>query len=235
MKKSLPQDPQEFQTGQFLLINKPLKWTSFDVVNKIRYCLKRKLNVKKIKVGHSGTLDPMATGLLLLATGRNTKKLEELTGLSKQYKGTITFGMTTPSFDQETEANEIFETKHLTSDFINEKLDLFRGQIEQVPPMFSAIKVNGEALYKKARKGIQVEIKSRKVVIDRFDLTDFQSPEMEFLVDCSKGTYIRSLANDLGKACDSGAYLSSLVRTKIGNYLLEDAWEVEELVQKLEV
>ena len=234
MRKELPANPKAFLEGQFLLINKPKTWTSFDVVNKVRYTLKKKLGIKKIKVGHAGTLDPLATGLLLLATGKNTKRLEDLTGLNKQYTGSIQFGSSTPSYDAETEVDETYPTDHLSAAFIEEKLANFRGQIEQVPPVFSAIKVNGVPLYKKARKGITVEVKSRSVRIDRFDLVSFESPIMEFLVDCSKGTYIRSLAHDLGKACESGAYLKSLVRTKIGAYLLEDAWEVEDFVSAVD-
>ncbi len=231
MKKDLPKDPQEYLKGQLLLVNKPLRWTSFDVVNKLRYALKKRLNLKKIKVGHSGTLDPLATGLLLIATGKFTKKLEDLTGLPKQYEGTIKFGESTPSYDAETEANETFPTTHITETLIEEKLVQFRGQIEQIPPMFSAIKVGGEALYKKARKGEMVEVKARKLEISKFELISYKAPNMDFIVDCSKGTYIRSLANDLGKACESGAYLTRLKRNSIGDFHIDGAYEVEDLVK----
>ncbi len=231
---AIPISSYDFSAGALLLIDKPLDWTSFDVVNKVRYRLKNLLNVKKIKVGHSGTLDPKATGLLLICTGKFTKKLNDLQGLTKEYTGTIRLGATTPSYDVETEEDQQFPTEHLTPALLQSARAQFLGKIEQVPPIFSAIKVNGEALYKKARKGETVAIKSREVEIFDFDLTEINLPDVSFRVSCSKGTYIRSLAFDFGKAVQSGGYLTSLVRTKIGDYHLENAWKLETLVEALE-
>ncbi len=224
----------DFNEGALLLIDKPKDWTSFDVVNKIRYTLKFKLGVKKIKVGHSGTLDPMATGLLIICTGKFTKKLAQLQNLTKVYTGTIMLGSTTPSFDAETEIDASYPTNHITEELIQMAKQQFIGDIEQVPPIFSAIKVDGQPLYKKARKGIKVEIKPRPVHIYQFDFNRIEIPEIDFTVKCSKGTYIRSLANDFGKALKSGAYLSALCRTKIGDYKLSDAWQLNELVEHIE-
>lgn len=223
----------DFLGGATLLVDKPIHWTSFDVVNKIRYALKRRLGVKKVKVGHAGTLDPMATGLLIICTGKATKTLGQLQGLPKTYTGTIHFGGTTPSYDAETEVDEHFPTDHITNDLLEQAKQQFLGDIEQVPPMFSAIKVDGQPLYKKARRGEKVEIKARDVHIFSFDFTRFAMPEVDFAVHCSKGTYIRSLAHDLGKAAGSGAYLTALRRTSIGPYAIEDAWDLEQLVEKL--
>jgi tRNA pseudouridine55 synthase len=228
------QQTPDFIAGALLLVNKPKEWTSFDVVNKIRYKLKYRLGVKKIKVGHAGTLDPMATGLLIICTGKFTKKLESYQGLPKTYTGTITLGATTPSFDQETEIDARFPIDHITPQLLEEARQSFIGKIEQVPPVFSAIKVDGQPLYKKARKGIQVEVKSRTVEIYDFELSRVELPELHFSVRCSKGTYIRSLANDFGKAVNSGAYLSELCRTQIGEYRLSDAWEIEDLIEYLD-
>jgi tRNA pseudouridine55 synthase len=223
-----------FQEGALLLVDKPKNWTSFDVVNKIRYTLKFKLGIKKIKVGHSGTLDPMATGLLIICTGKFTKKLEELQGLPKVYTGTITLGASTPSFDAETEIDGSYPTNHIDETLINNTKQQFLGDIEQVPPIFSAIKVDGQPLYKKARKGIKVEIKPRPVHIYQFDFQRLEIPEIDFTVTCSKGTYIRSLANDFGKALNSGAYLSALCRTQIGDYYLNDDWNLSRLIEHIE-
>lgn len=224
----------DFLEGALLLINKPKGWTSFDVVNKVRYTLRFKLGVKKIKVGHSGTLDPMATGLLIICTGRFTKRLEELQNLTKIYTGTIKLGESTPSFDAETEPDATYPTEHITEAFANEIKQQFLGDIEQIPPIYSAIKVDGQPLYKKARKGIKVEIKPRPVHIYQFDIQRIVIPEIDFLVKCSKGTYIRSLANDFGKALNSGGYLSALCRTQVGDFKLSDAWELSELIQHIE-
>lgn len=223
-----------FQEGAMLLVDKPKGWTSFDVVNKIRYTLKFKLGVKKIKVGHSGTLDPMATGLLLICTGKFTKKLEQLQGLPKVYTGTMYLGATTPSYDAETEIDATFPTSHINDELINLKKQNFSGDIEQIPPIFSAIKVDGQPLYKKARKGIKVEIKPRPVHIYEFDFQRIELPELDFKVKCSKGTYIRSLAYDFGKALESGAYLSGLCRTEIGEYKLNDSWQLQDLLDHIE-
>ena len=229
-----PSSPSQFLEGQLLLINKPQSWTSFDVVNKIRYKLKYKLGVKKIKVGHAGTLDPMATGLLIICTGRFTKKLNELQGLPKTYTGKFLIGATTPSYDSETEVDATFPTEHITPELIEQARQQFLGDIEQVPPMFSAIKVDGQPLYKKARQGVKLEIKARPVHLYDFTLTETTLPELDFRVVCSKGTYIRSLAYDFGKALRSGAYLTELCRTQIGDYQLEDAWNLEDFIAYVE-
>ncbi len=222
--------PYNFQAGALLLVDKPLTWTSFDVVNKIRYGLKRKLGVKKIKVGHAGTLDPMATGLLIICTGKMTKQIDNYQGMFKEYTGTLLLGCTTPSYDSETEIDQTFPTDHIDAALIEQARLQLSGPQEQLPPMFSAIKVDGEPLYKKARKGIMVEVKPRPIEIYNFEITDNRLPELDFLVKSSKGTYIRSLAYDFGKAVRSGAYLTELCRTKIGEFKLEDAWNLEELI-----
>lgn len=217
-----------------MLIDKPLDWTSFDVVNKVRYKLKHKLQVKKIKVGHSGTLDPRATGLLMICTGRFTKKLNQLQGLSKTYTGTIMLGATTPSYDSEMEVDERFPTDHITPEILEAARQKFIGEIDQLPPIFSAIKVDGKPLYKRARKGEKVKVEPRKITINDFEITRIQLPEIDFKVSCSKGTYIRSLAYDFGKACGSGGYLTSLRRTKIGEYSIKNAWTLDDLLQHVE-
>lgn len=224
----------DFKEGAFLLVDKPKDWTSFDVVNKIRYTIKFKLGVKKIKVGHSGTLDPMATGLLILCTGKFTKKLEGFQNLTKVYTGTMTLGASTPSFDAETEIDASYPVNHITEELIQSERQQFLGDLEQVPPIFSAIKVDGQPLYKKARKGIKVEIKPRPVHIYQFDFQRIAVPEIDFTVKCSKGTYIRSLTNDFGNALKSGAYLSTLCRTQIGDFQLSDAWDINDLIEHIE-
>ncbi len=220
--------------GTCLLVDKPKSWTSFDVVNKIRTGIKHSLGIKNIKVGHAGTLDPMATGLLIICSGKHTKKLQDYQGMVKEYTGTITLGATTPSFDAETEPDAFFPTEHITPEMLEEARKQFIGNLEQMPPMFSAIKVDGQPLYKKARLGMHVEVEPRPVTIYEFDLTAIRLPHVDFRVVCSKGTYVRSLANDFGKALRSGAYLSNLVRTKIGKYRVEDAWNLERLVDHIE-
>ncbi len=218
---------EDFKNGQVLLIDKPLDWTSFQVVNKIRGTIKKQFNLRKIKVGHAGTLDPLATGLLIICTGKFTKRIEEFQSQIKEYTGTFTIGSTTPSYDLETEINEHFATEHITDKLIRDTTDLFTGEIEQKPPMFSAIKKDGKRLYELARAGKTIEIKSRKVTISEFKIKKIDLPKIEFKVVCSKGTYIRSLANDFGKALHSGAHLSSLRRTKIGNYSSKDAYSID--------
>ncbi len=232
MKKFQP--PYDFKEGAVLLVNKPMDWTSFDVVNKLRFRIKHLLGVKKIKVGHAGTLDPMATGLLIICTGKFTKKINEFQGLPKSYVGTMKLGETTPSYDAETEVDETYPVEHISASLIEDAKEQFLGDIEQLPPMFSAIKVDGQPLYKKARKGQKVEVKPRPVNISRLEFPRVEIPELDFEVDCSKGTYIRSLAYDLGKAMDSGAYLTRLCRTSIGDFQLDDAWDLEELVDFIE-
>ncbi len=224
----------DFLGGAMLLADKPQGWTSFDVVNKIRYKLKHRLKVKKIKVGHAGTLDPMATGLLIICTGKFTKKLAEYQGLPKEYTGTLRLGATTPSFDAESDVEESFPINHITPELLEQARQQFLGDIEQVPPIFSAIKVDGQPLYKKARKGEKVEVEPRPVTIYEFSLTRIELPDVDFRVRCSKGTYIRSLAHDFGKAARSGAYLTALRRTRIGEFRIEDAWELDDLVEYLE-
>lgn len=224
----------DFKAGALLLVNKPKTWTSFDVVNKIRYKLKRVLGVKKIKVGHSGTLDPMATGLLIICTGKFTKKLNELQGLTKSYSGTIKLGATTPSYDAEEKEDQIFPTSHITPELIEFTRRQFVGTIEQIPPMFSAIKVDGQPLYNKARKGEMIEVKPRAVEISDFTITHVNMPFIDFEVSCSKGTYIRSLAYDFGKALDSGGYLTELKRTAVGEYQLKEAWNLDDLITHIE-
>jgi tRNA pseudouridine55 synthase len=209
--------------GQILLIDKPLNWSSFQAVNKLKYILKRKYELpKKFKIGHAGTLDPLATGLLIVCTGKFTKKITEIQGQAKEYTGTITLGATTPSYDLETEINAFFPTNHITKALIQETTKQFVGEIDQKPPVFSAIKKDGIRLYEHARAGEEVEILSRKITIHEFEITRIVLPEVDFRVKCSKGTYIRSLAYDFGMALNSGGYLSALRRTKIGDYSVEN-------------
>ena len=218
---------EDFKEGQILLIDKPLEWTSFQVVNKVRWLIRKKHNIKKIKVGHAGTLDPLATGLLILCTGAFTKRIESLQGLEKEYTGTFTLGATTPSYDLETAIDKTYPTNHLTQETIQKTTKNFIGEIEQFPPVFSAIKKEGKRLYEYARAGEKVEIKSRRIKITEFEITDIRGLEVDFKVVCSKGTYIRSLAYDFGKALDSGAHLSALRRTRIGRYHVNEAFSVE--------
>lgn len=224
-----------FKEGVVILVNKPLHWTSFNVVTKIRNKVSRIENVKRLKVGHAGTLDPLATGLLIICTGQYTKMIDDFQGQSKRYSGTFTLGATTPSYDLETEIDEKFPTVHITEKLLLEKANLFKGKIYQKPPVFSALKVDGERLYKKARRGEEIEIQTREIEIINFKLERIDLPEVDFVLDCSKGTYVRSLAFDYGKALNSGAYLSKLQRDKIGEFELEDAWDLEELIQVLDL
>ncbi len=232
-KDDSPLPEYDFVGGAMLLVNKPQNWTSFDVVNKIRYHLKKALSIKKIKVGHAGTLDPMATGLLLICTGKATKNLADFQNLSKEYTGTMTLGATTPSYDAETEIDQQYPIQHITIEQIEQARQQFVGPLEQIPPMFSAIKVDGQPLYKKARKGETIAIAPRPVHIYELEWTRIALPEIDFRVACSKGTYIRSLAHDFGRALDSGAYLSALCRTRVGDYRIEDAWELDDLLMKI--
>ncbi len=217
---------EDFQNGQILLIDKALHWTSFQAVNKMKWILKSKLGLKKIKIGHAGTLDPLATGLLLVCTGKFTKRIEELQGQAKEYTGTFYIGATTPSYDLETEIDQTFPTSHINDALIHETVKQFLGEIDQKPPIFSAIKKDGVRLYDHARAGETVEIAFRKTTIHEFEITRIALPEIDFRVVCSKGTYIRSLAFDFGKALGSGAHLIALRRTKIGNYDVENAMDI---------
>ena len=215
--------PEDFLEGKVVLIDKPLHWSSFQAVNKIKWSLKKHLGLKKIKEGHAGTLDPLATGLLIVCTGKFTKRIPELQGMIKEYTGTFYIGATTPSYDLETEVNATFPTNHITNELIEETLKQFIGEIDQKPPVFSAIKKDGKRLYEHARKGEEVEIAARKTTIHEFELTRIALPEVDFRVVCSKGTYIRSLAYDYGQALNSGAHLTALRRTKIGEFSVEGA------------
>ena len=226
---------EDFLKGQTLLLDKPLEWSSFQVVNKVRWLIKKQFNIKKIKVGHAGTLDPLATGLLLICTGKSTKTINELQGQIKEYTGTITLGATTPSYDLETEINATFKTDHLTEEIMRATTKQFIGEIEQYPPVFSALKKDGKRLYEYAREGEAVEIKPRTIEIFEFEIIAINELNINFRVVCSKGTYIRSLAHDFGKAVDSGAYLSALRRTKIGNFSVVDAVNIAEFKKSLQL
>ncbi len=224
---------EDFLNGKVLIIDKPLNWTSFQVVNKIRWAIRRKFNLKKIKVGHAGTLDPLATGLLIICTGKMTKNINEYQAEHKEYTGTITLGATTPSFDLETEVDQSFPTGHITNELILNAAESFKGLIKQKPPIYSAIKKDGIRLYELARKGEQTEIKSREVTVFDFEITSIDLPEVHFRILCSKGTYIRSIANDFGKKLESGSHLSSLRRTKSGTFDLSKAISPESFVEAL--
>ena len=223
----------EFKEGKLLLIDKPLKWSSFQVVNKLRWHIKKTFDIKKIKVGHAGTLDPLATGLLIVCTGKMTKQIQELQDQKKVYSGTMTLGSTTPSYDLETDINQKFSTDHISENILRETTKQFIGEIEQYPPIYSAIKKDGKRLYEYARSGQDIDIKPRKIFIESFNITNFQNQKVDFEVQCGKGTYIRSLANDFGKALNSGAHLSSLRRTEIGNFSINDAIEIDEFIESL--
>ncbi len=252
--------PPEFPKGALLLVDKPLAWTSFDVVNKLRHHLSRRAGIKRIKIGHAGTLDPLATGLLLISVGDYTKRIESFQAMPKEYTGILTFGATTPSFDLEKAVDETFPTAHLTDALLQSLIPAFIGDIEQIPPVFSAVKVDGKRLYKNARTGAQVDIPTRMVHIDALELgplrkavvtqeapllanvkgaqimlhPDYaQGLQCDFRVVCSKGTYIRTLVSDLGQAAGSGAYLSALRRTATGGFSVADAWQVEDLVAQV--
>ncbi len=214
---------EDYQEGQVLLIDKPLAWTSFQVVNKMKWLLKSNLGLKKIKIGHAGTLDPLASGLLIVCTGKFTKRIESFQSQLKEYTGTFVVGATTPSYDLETEIDQTFPTDHIMEDLIRETARIFIGEIDQKPPIYSAIKKDGVRLYDHARAGETVEIASRKTTIFEFEFTRIELPEIDFRVVCSKGTYIRSLAFDFGKALNSGAHLSALRRTKSGDFSVENA------------
>ena len=223
----------DYQAGQVLLIDKPLHWTSFQAVNKLRWEIRQAFNIKKIKVGHAGTLDPLATGLLVICTGKMTKQIDTFQGQIKEYTGTIVLGATTPSYDLETEIDQTFDTSHITEELIHETTKQFTGEINQYPPIFSAIKKEGKRLYEFARAGESVEIKSRKITIESFEITQINDRFLDFKVVCSKGTYIRSLAHDFGKALHSGVHLSALRRTKIGDFNVNNAVSIEEFIKNL--
>lgn len=218
-----------FTEGELLLINKPYSWTSFDVVGKIRNSFKP----LKLKVGHAGTLDPLATGLLILCTGKLTKKIDEYQAQEKEYTGTMVLGATTSSYDLETEIDQTFDYSGITETGLIEAAQHFIGELDQYPPAHSAVKIDGERLYLKARRGETIELKTRKVSISEFEITRVELPEIDFRVVCSKGTYIRSLVHDFGKALNNGAYLSKLCRTRSGDFQVSEAYEVMELVSHI--
>ncbi|WP_372793134.1 tRNA pseudouridine(55) synthase TruB [Lutibacter sp.] len=223
---------EDFKEGQVLLIDKPLEWTSFQVVNKLRWHIRQKFGIKKIKVGHAGTLDPLASGLLIICTGKFTKQINEYQGQIKEYTGEFTLGATTPSYDLETEIDASFPITHITDELIYNTTKLFIGDIDQIPPIFSALKKDGKRLYELARAGETTEINSRKISIAEFEITKINLPKVNFRVVCSKGTYIRSLAYDFGKALNSGAHLSELRRTKIGTFSVEGTLDPLNYIEK---
>ncbi|MDR3061074.1 MAG: tRNA pseudouridine(55) synthase TruB [Dysgonamonadaceae bacterium] len=225
---------KNFQEGEILYFDKPLHWTSFDLVNKVRYKISRFLKQKKIKIGHAGTLDPLATGVLILCTGKATRRIEEFQYQTKEYVATLKLGETTPSFDLETEIDGSYPTAHITKDSVEKILQQFTGSIEQIPPVYSACKINGDRAYELARKGIDVELKPKLLVIDEIELLSYEMPEITIRVVCSKGTYIRALARDIGEALKSGAHLTGLCRTRIGNITLKDCMKVEDIDPLLE-
>ena len=223
-----------FKEGEILYFDKPLRWTSFAVVNKIRYHISRKLGVKKIKVGHAGTLDPLATGVMIICTGKATKRIEEFQYHTKEYIATLQLGATTPSYDLEKEIDATYPTEHITREMVEEVLQQFKGTIEQIPPAFSACKVDGKRAYKMARKGKEVNIKAKELVIDSMTLEACTLPEIRIKVVCSKGTYIRALARDIGEALGSGGHLTALRRTRVGDIAVEQCESVDSLLARLQ-
>lgn len=223
----------DYIAGEILYFNKPLTWTSFNLVNRVRGVLSRHLGVKKLKVGHAGTLDPLATGVMILCTGKATKLIESFQYQTKEYIATLQLGATTPSFDLEKEIDATYPTEHITEDLVRTTLQQFVGTIEQVPPTFSAVKIDGKRAYQYAREGMEVDIKPKTLVIDEIELIDCQLPSITIRVVCSKGTYIRALARDIGIALQSGAHLTALKRTRIGDITLDQCLEYEDFVQQL--
>ena len=223
----------DWPTGAILLIDKPLNWTSFDVVKKLRFILTKRAGVKKLKVGHAGTLDPLASGLLILCVGKMTKRIDELQGMPKTYTGTFRLGETTPSYDAETEVDQVFSIDHINEELLIKTTEQFKGILQQNPPVFSALKFKGKSMYKyvRAGKGDQVEIKSRTIEISYFNLTNIELPNVDFELDCGKGTYVRSLAHDYGQALNSGAYLTALRRTQIGDFNVNKGWGLDQFVE----
>lgn|SRR5690554_4154596 len=221
----------DFIEGEILYIDKPLYWTSFRVVRVVRAKICQKLKIKKLKVGHAGTLDPLATGVMILCTGKKTKQIEELQALTKEYIARVRLGATTPSFDMETEVDQEFPVNHITEEMVKEVLEEFTGEIEQVPPVYSAVKVDGKRAYKYARENEDIELKPKLLVIDSIELIEFDLPEITIRVVCSKGTYIRALARDIGKALKSGAHLTGLSRTRIGEVTLDMCLKMDEVDQ----
>ena len=228
-------DEYDFQKGEILLFDKELDWTSFDLVRKLRNFICREAGIKKLKVGHAGTLDPKATGLMIICTGKETKNIDLFQAREKEYVAKIKLGATTPSYDLETAENEFFPTDHITLEFVNEKLKSFIGPNDQVPPLFSAVWVEGKRAYEHARKGNDIVLQPKKITISELEILNFSKDEITLRIVCSKGTYIRSLARDLGIAINSGAYLVGLCRTRIGQMKLEDAWELQNFLEEFKV
>lgn len=224
----------DFVKGEVLYVAKPLHWTSFNLVSKLRWKMCKALKVKKLKVGHAGTLDPLATGVMIICTGKSTKLIEDFQYQTKEYIATLQLGATTPSFDQELPVNATFPTEHITRELVEEVIPKFVGEIWQVPPVYSAVKVDGKRAYDYARDGQEVELKPKLLVIDEIELLDFTAPLLKIRIVCSKGTYIRALARDIGLALGSGAHLTGLERTRIGDVRLEDCWQVDDLAQHIE-
>lgn len=224
---------EDFEEGKILLLNKEIGWTSFDIVKKIKNLIKERFNIKKIKVGHAGTLDPLASGLLIICTGKFTKMISTIQDQSKTYTGEITLGASTPSFDLETKINKTYNTSNITEEDVERISNSFIGEINQKPPLFSAIKIKGERLYKKARRGEEIDVKSRKVTVFSFDVKKIDIPKFTFQITCSKGTYIRSIANDFGEKLKNAGHLSSLCRTEIGKYNITDSITITEFEKKL--
>lgn len=231
MKESI--EDYDFQKGEILLFDKELDWTSFDLVRKLRNFLCRQTGIKKLKVGHAGTLDPKATGLMIVCTGKETKNIDQIQAKEKEYVATIRLGATTPSFDLETDENETFSTDHVTRELIEERLKEFIGEIDQVPPLFSAIKIEGKRAYEHARKGSDMVLQAKKINIYELELINFSENEIVLRIVCSKGTYIRALARDLGFALNCGAYLVGLRRTRIGDLRLENAWQLKNFMENI--
>jgi tRNA pseudouridine55 synthase len=230
----LSENPSVFELGQVLLFNKPLYWTSFDLVNKVRTMIRNSLGIKKIKVGHAGTLDPLASGLMIICTGRSTKKIDEFRDLDKEYVASIHLGETTPSFDLETETDNHYPTEHITEEDVRKVLNGFLGEMKQLPPMYSAKLIAGKRAYEFARKGIQKELEPVTVYFREIELLSFSMPVIKVRIICSKGTYIRSFARDLGSALKSGAYLSALERTAIGPFNINNAYNIEKFQEYVE-
>jgi tRNA pseudouridine55 synthase len=228
--------PVNYRSGQLLLINKPYTWSSFQAVNKLKHALKKHPSLLMddkfvhLKIGHAGTLDPLATGLLIICTGKKTKEISQFQDLPKEYTGTFFIGATTPCYDKEKDVDATYPTEHITNELIYETAKSFIGKQEQVPPMFSAVKVDGKRLYKLARLGEEIELKARPIEILDFEITRCELPFVDFRIACTKGTYIRSIARDFGLTLNSGAYLDTLCRTKIGNFCIEDAKTPEEFI-----
>ncbi|MDE5846258.1 MAG: tRNA pseudouridine(55) synthase TruB [Muribaculaceae bacterium] len=223
----------DFISGEIIGIDKPLGWTSFDAVKRLRGAVQRRLNVKKFKVGHAGTLDPLATGVLIICTGRATREIERLQNGTKEYIATIRLGATTPSFDLETEIDAVYPYEHITEEMVREVLPQFTGHIMQVPPVYSAVKVDGKRAYKYARKGAEVELKAKPLVIEELEMLPSELPELRLRIVCSKGTYIRALTRDIGKALGSGAHLTALCRTRVGDVRIEDCLSVDRAVEEI--